>query len=74
MKKQSYFLFKKTNYIILIISLLLLCLGFILMIGGDAPNTYDFNPDIFSAQRIIIAPIIIILGYIGMIISIFYHD
>jgi len=52
----------------------LLCLGFILMIGGGAPNTHDFNPEIFSAQRIVIAPIIIIVGYIGMIISIFYND
>jgi len=74
MKQQPHFLFKKNNYITLVISLVLLCLGFILMIGGGAPNTHDFNPEIFSAQRIVIAPIIIIVGYIGMIISIFYND
>ena len=43
------------------------------MIGGGASSEHDFNPSIFSAQRIIIAPIMIIIGYIGMIISIFYN-
>ena len=34
----------------------------------------DFNPDIFSFRRIKLAPIIILVGYIGMIVSIFYND
>ena len=55
-------------------SLLLVCVGFILMIGGGGVSESDFNPDIFSPKRIIIAPIVIILGYIGMIFSIFYND
>mgnify|MGYP002880040820 CR=1 FL=1 len=74
MKKHEKFLFKKNNYKILIISLLTLALGFLLMIGGGASNPDDFNPAIFSMQRIVIAPIIIIIGYIGMIVSIFYND
>ena len=74
MKKQTQFIFKKNNYKILIVSLLILFLGFILMIGGGASNLDDFNPAIFSFQRIVIAPIIIIIGYIGMIVSIFYND
>ncbi len=74
MKKQKQFLFKKNNYVILIISLLILFIGFILMIGGGASNLHDFNPSIFSVQRIVIAPIIIIIGYVGMIASIFYND
>ena len=39
--------------------------------NGHLPT--DFNPDIFSSQRIIIAPIVVIIGYIGMIFSIFYN-
>jgi len=74
MKKQKQFMFKKNNYKILIISLLILSAGFLLMIGGGASNVDDFNPAIFSTQRIVIAPIIIIIGYIGMIVSIFYND
>ena len=74
MSKKSDFLFSTKNYIILLISILLICIGFILMIGGGGVGDTDFNPDIFSTQRIIIAPIIIIVGYIGMVFSIFYND
>ena len=66
MSKKSPFLFEKKNYIILAISILFICLGFILMIGGGGVDEVDFNPEIFSKQRIILAPIIIIAGYIGM--------
>jgi len=68
------FLFTKMNYIILLVSLLVLTIGFICMIGGGGENDFDFNPEIFSPQRIVLAPIIIIAGYIGMIFAIFYND
>ena len=71
---REQFLFTKNNYKILLISLFLLALGFVLMIGGGGQNEFDFNPDIFASQRIIIAPIIIILGYVGMVFAIFYND
>ena len=73
MSEKSQFLFGSKNYIILIISILLILFGFVLMIGGGVTET-DFNPEIFSNQRIKIAPFIIILGYIGAIFSIFYND
>jgi len=74
MSKQPKFLFEFKNYALLLASLLLLCVGFILMIGGGGVSESDFNPDIFSQKRIIIAPIVIIIGYVGMIFSIFYND
>jgi hypothetical protein len=73
-KKNSPFLFDKKNYILLLVSLLLVCLGFGLMMGGEGDSPTGFNPEIFSPQRIKYAPIIIIVGYIGMIFSIFYND
>tara|TARA_B100001250_G_scaffold411178_1_gene439235 strand:+ start:927 stop:1166 length:240 start_codon:yes stop_codon:yes gene_type:complete len=73
-QKHPPFLFTKTNYIILLVSLLLLAIGFVCMMGGGGENDFDFNPDIFSPQRIVFAPIIIIAGYIGMIFAIFYND
>ena len=74
MKQENKFLFTKNNYIIFIISLVLLCAGFILMIGGGGVSDVDFNPAIFSKQRIVIAPIVILVGYCGMLVSIFYND
>lgn len=74
MKQSNKFLFTQSNYIILGISVVLLCAGFILMIGGGGEGDFDFNPKIFSSQRIVIAPIIVIIGYVGMIFAIFYND
>jgi NADH:ubiquinone oxidoreductase subunit K len=74
MDQTSQFIFNKKNYIIFIVSLLVICVGFILMIGGESINNVDFNPEIFSFRRITIAPITIIIGYIGIILAIFYND
>ena len=73
-EQSEPFLFTRTNYIILLISLMFLAIGFVLMIGGGGENEFDFNPEIFSSQRILFAPIIIIAGYVGMVCAIFYND
>ena len=52
-------LFDNKKYIMLISSIILLVLGFFLMSGGGA-SELEFNSEIFSARRIIMAPIIII--------------
>ena len=70
----SPFLFTKKNYLILLFALVLIVLGFLLMIGGEGETATAFNPDIFSSRRIKVAPLIIVIGYIGMIFSIFYND
>ena len=74
MANKNTFLFNKFNYILLIISIVVISLGFILMIGGGGATDVEFNEEIFSSQRIIIAPIIIIIGYIGLGFAIFYND
>ena len=71
---EDLFLFNKYNYIILLASLFLLLLGFLLMLGGGGKTDFDFNKAIFSNQRIIVAPIVVIIGYIGMVFAIFYND
>ena len=70
----SPFLFGQKNYLILLFSLMLIGLGFLLMIGGGGETATAFNPDIFSYRRIKVAPMIIIIGYIGIVFSIFYND
>ena len=63
LEQKNFFLFNKKKYIILICSLLLLVLGFLLMSGGGALGS-EFNPEIFSSRRIIIAPTILIIAFI----------
>ncbi|HLV42042.1 MAG TPA: DUF3098 domain-containing protein [Brumimicrobium sp.] len=70
-KDKRTFLFNKTNYIYLVIGVVLNIVGFLLMIGGAAENLNDFNADeLFSPVRLTVAPILILLGYAIIIYSI----
>jgi len=62
--KKSEFPLGKENFIIMILGLLLLIIGYMLMSGGASkdPNVFNEN-EIYSFRRITLAPIIVILGY-----------
>jgi uncharacterized membrane protein len=57
------FAFGKENFIVIAIAVLLIIIGFALMSGGGAKDAVSFNPAVFSKQRIVIAPIITVLGF-----------
>lgn len=63
LKKTEYSI-PKENYKFLLIGFVTIIIGFILMIGGKAETPDQFNEAIFSAQRITIAPIVVLLGFI----------
>jgi len=77
-KEEKGFAFTKENYILLAIGFVIIVLGFILMSGGgsDDPNVfYPDNdptkiPEIFSARRITIAPILVLFGFFFEIFAI----
>ncbi len=54
----------KKNYILLAIGFAIILLGFLLMVGGDAPTPDSFNENIFSFRRITLAPIVVVVGFI----------
>ena len=59
------FLFSKENYMIMFAGLAVIILGFILMSGGKSADPNVFNEaEIYSARRITIAPILILLGLV----------
>ena len=64
------FLFDKKNFVILIIGLVFIALGFILMTGGGSDDPEVFNPEIFSTTRIAIAPFLILVGFVIEIVAI----
>ena len=64
--------FGKTNFILLAIGVAVVILGFILMSGGTSTETV-FDPDIFSARHITIAPIVTFIGVISIIGAILYQ-
>lgn len=63
-QSPSQFIFDKTGYTILLIGLGLIALGFILMVGGGSEDPAVFNPEIFSFQRITLAPSIVMIGFV----------
>jgi uncharacterized membrane protein len=65
--------FGKRNYQIMIAGIALVVLGYILMIGGGSDDPNVFNPAIFDTQRITIAPMLCLAGFIVVIISIMWR-
>lgn len=65
------FAFGKDNLIWIGIAIVFIIVGFALMSGGGPPaDGISFNPEIFSKQRIVVAPIIVMIGYLLMIYAI----
>lgn len=64
------FAFGKVNYRLMFVGLAFLALGFILMIGGGSDDPNVFNPAIFDFQRLTLAPLLLIAGYVIEIFAI----
>ena len=61
--------FDKMNYILLAVGMAIVVLGFILMSGGGSTDT-SYDPDIFSARRIKVAPVVCLFGFVSMIYAV----
>ena len=61
----------KQNGILIIISCVIIVLGFALMAGSPSGAT-EFNPDIYSFRRITVGPMVALLGFVLMIFSILF--
>lgn len=66
---RTEFPLSRNNWILIIVSLLLIVAGFVLMAGS--PSTVaEYNPDIFSDRRIVVGPLLSFLGFVLMAIAI----
>ncbi len=63
------FAFGRMNFILLAAGMMVVILGFILM-SGDSSTTEAYNPDIFSARRTRVAPVVCLLGFVSMIYAV----
>ena len=62
-KEVIDFPFGRENYILMLACIAVVIIGFMLMSGGgEDPVKYD--PTIFSTRRIVVAPIVVIIGFI----------
>ena len=71
-KSLNNMAFSKKNYILLAIGMAIVIIGHVLMSGeGSAEGV--FNPDIFSARRIKVAPLVSLFGFIFIMFAIMYR-
>ena len=70
---QQVMPFGKQNFIIVLIGIALIALGFILMIGGGSDNPDVFNEKMFDFQHITLAPVLVLLGFVVEIVAIFWR-
>lgn len=63
------FAFDRINFLLLVVGMLIVIIGFILMSGGNSTDTH-FDPAIFSVRRIKVAPIVCLVGFVSMIYAI----
>lgn len=74
-KPEGTLIFGKKNFLYLLISVALIALGMLLMMGGKQSSPDVWEPEkIYSAQRIVVAPFLIILGLVGVIFAIFARN
>ena len=70
---KSNFAFGRMNFILLAVSMVIVIIGFILMAGGGS-STEAYNPEIFSAQRIKVAPLVCLFGFVSMIYAVVHKS
>ena len=71
---EKDYLFNKRRYRFLILSILIIGIGFVLMSGGESTDPDIFNNEIYNFRRIRLAPLMIVLGFVLCIFSILYKD
>ena len=62
-KVKETFLFEKKNYLIMVVGLAFIALGFILMSGGGSEDPTVFNEEIYNFRRIRLAPTLVLIGF-----------
>ena len=67
------FAFGRLNFILLAIGMAIVIIGFILMAGGGSTDQ-AYNPEIFSARRIKVAPLVCLFGFVSMIYAIVHKS
>ena len=63
------FAFDKINFILLAVGMAIVVIGFLLMVGPNSTDT-TFEPDIFSARRTKVAPLVCLFGFVSMIYAV----
>ncbi len=73
-KNNKEFVFKKSNYRIMIIGIVFIAVGFILMAGGGSDDPNIFSNEIYNFRRIRLAPTLVLIGFGIQVYAILYKN
>ena len=59
--------------IIILSAVVFIVVGYLLM-SGSGSTEQTFNPDVFSFRRIVVAPVLCLIGYLLIIVGILKKD
>jgi Protein of unknown function (DUF3098) len=68
--EKATFAFGKENYKMLLIGIAIIAIGMVTMIGGASDDPNKMSETIFDFQRLTLAPILIIAGYVVVLLAI----
>jgi hypothetical protein len=68
--EKATFAFGKDNYKMMLIGIVIVAIGMICMIGGASTDPHKMSDTIFDFQRLTLAPILIIAGYVVVLLAI----
>ena len=68
--EKATFAFGKDNYKMMLIGIVIVAIGMICMIGGASDDPKKMSTTIFDFQRLTLAPILIIAGYVIVLLAI----
>ena len=71
-KNNKDFIFKKSNYLIMIVGIIFIGLGFSLMSGGGSDDPNIFSTEIYNFRRIRLAPSLVLIGFGIQVYAILY--
>ena len=57
------FALPKKNFLLILIGLVIMVLGYVLLSGGGSDDPNVFNYDMFSFRRLVVAPVVILAGF-----------
>lgn len=69
-KKIFDFAFGRENYILMIAGIVVLTIGYMLLTGGGSDDPDVFSYELFNARRLVVAPIVILGGFVIEIFAI----
>lgn len=65
--------FGRVNLYIALASVAVLVVGYLLLAGGKSEDGVSFNAEVFNRTRIGVAPVVLTLGYVGLLVALLWR-